>query len=97
MNPELSKGYCAGGNKMPDYSQNIITTRNITFDEETGIGKWSLEDFDKAVRFSIPPNNKPALRYPMDPYVRLTPTEVKAIYEYLKTIPKIKNNIDRGI
>lgn len=97
LNPHLSKGYCGGGNKMPDYSQKIIPTSNITFDEETGIGKWSLEDFDKALRLAIPPNNQPALRYPMDPYVRLTPIEVKAIYEYLKTIPKIKNKVDRGI
>lgn len=97
LNPELSKGYCGGGNKMPDYSQKIIPTLNITFDEETGIGKWSFEDFDKALRFSIPPNNQPALRYPMDPYTNLNPTEVKAIYEYLKTIPKIKNKVDRSI
>lgn len=97
LKPELSKGYCGGGNKMPDYSQNIIPTANITFDEETGIGKWSLEEFDKALRTGILPNNQPALRYPMEPYISLKPSEVKAIYQYLKTIPKIKNKIDRGI
>jgi len=97
LKPEESKGYCGGGNKMPDYSQKIITTLNITFDKETGIGKWSFEDFDRALRFGLPPNNKPILRYPMDPYVGLKTEEVRAIYEYLKTIPKISNEIDRGI
>lgn len=95
--PELSTGYCGGGTKMLDYDKKEIRSLNITFDEETGIGKWSFEDFDKALRSGIVPNNQPALRYPMEPYVELKPSEVKAIYEYLKTIPKIKNKVDRGI
>ncbi len=97
LQPELSKGYCGGGNKMPDYSQKIIPTQNITMDEETGIGNWSFEDFSKALKSGIMPNNQPALRYPMDPYINLTDKEVAAIYAYLKTIPKIKNKVDRGV
>ena len=42
-------------------------------------------------------NNLPALRYPMNPYINLTHKDVAAIYAYLKTIPKIKNKVDRGV
>ena len=66
-------------------------------DEETGIGKWSEEDFVKAVKYGQVPNGGPALRQPMIPYSNLTDSEAKAIYAYLKTIPKIKNKVDRGL
>lgn len=96
-NPPKSKGYFGGGNafRMPDGSK--IYSRNITMDEETGIGKWSEEEFLKAVKQGILPNGQPALRPPMKPYVHLSDGEVKAIYAYLKTIPKVKNKVDRQL
>jgi len=94
INPPKSKGFFGGGNKfsMPDGS--VIFSRNITMDEETGIGKWSEEDFIKAVKTGIVPNG-PGLRRPMKPYVYLSDGEVKAIYAYLKTVPKINNKVER--
>lgn len=93
--PEKSKGFFGGGNefKMPDGS--VIYSRNITMDEETGIGRWTEEEFVKAVKTGILPNGQPGVRPPMKPYSDLTVGEVKAIYAYLKTIPKIKNNVER--
>ena len=64
--------------------------------EETGIGNWTEEQFVKAVKFGIVPNG-PALRNPMIPYAQLTDEEAKAIYAYLRTVPKIKHAISRGI
>lgn len=95
VNPEKSKGYFGGGNKfeMPDGS--VIYSRNLTMDEETGIGKMTEEDFVKVVKTGIMPGDQPALRPPMKPYSDLTDGEVKAIYAYLKTIPKIRNQVDR--
>ncbi|HET7898606.1 MAG TPA: c-type cytochrome, partial [Flavisolibacter sp.] len=95
--PENSKGYFGGGNefKLPDGS--VIRSRNLTMDEETGIGKWTEEEFVKAVKTGVVPNVHTALRPPMKPYVFLTDGEVKAIYAYLKTIPKIKNKVDRNL
>lgn len=71
-----------------------IESRNITMDEETGIGSWTEEQFVKAVKTGVVPSG-PALRNPMQPYSALTDAEVKAIYAYLKTIPKIKNKVER--
>jgi hypothetical protein len=94
--PEKSKGFFGGGNQftMPDGSKRY--SLNLTMDEETGIGSWSEADFIKAVKTGIVPNG-PALRQPMKPYTDLTDGEVKAIYAYLKTIPKIHNKVDRNI
>ena len=73
-----------------------IVTLNITMDEETGIGKWTEEQFIKAVKSGQVPNG-PALRYPMQAYSNLTDQEVRAIYAYLKTVPKQKNKVERKL
>jgi mono/diheme cytochrome c family protein len=95
INPEKSKGFFGGGNKfkMPDGS--VIYSRNLTMDEETGIGRWTEDEFVKAVKTGIVPNGQPALRQPMIPFAYLSDSEVKAVYAYLKTIPKIKNQVER--
>ena len=74
----------------------MVTTMNLTPDEETGIGKWTEEQFVKALKTGIVPNG-PALRNPMIPYVQLTDEEAKAIFAYLKTVPKIKHAVSRGL
>jgi hypothetical protein len=95
INPEKSKGFFGGGNKfeMPDGTK--MYSMNLTMDEETGIGRWTEEEFVKAVKTGIVPYGQPALRRPMKPYTYLSDGEAKAIYAYLKTIPKIKNQVER--
>ncbi len=95
ITPEKSKGFFGGGNtfKMPD--GNKISSLNLTMDQETGIGKWTEDEFIKAVKTGIVPNGQAALRPPMTPFIYLSDGEVKAIFAYLKTIPKIKNKVDR--
>ncbi|RYZ21358.1 MAG: cytochrome c [Chitinophagaceae bacterium] len=92
--PEKSLGYFGGGNLMKTPEGKDIYTRNLTMDEETGIGRWTEEEFIKAVRFGIVPSG-PGLREPMPKFTTLTDREAQAIYAYLKTVPKIKNKIDR--
>lgn len=96
-NPEKSPGFFGGGNEMIGMDGKEIKSLNITMDEETGIGKWSEEDFVKAVKYGQLPNGQPALRNPMTPYSNLTDNEVKAVFAYLKTIPKIKNKVERKL
>lgn len=97
INPEKSEGFFGGGNKfkMPDGS--VIYSRNLTMDEETGIGRMTEEDFIKAVKTGVLPGDEAALRPPMKPYSYLTDGEVKAIYAYLKTIPKVSNKVERNV
>lgn len=94
LHPEKSFGFYGGGIKMPDLEGNIIPSANLTFDEETGIGKkYTEEQFVQAVRLCKKPDGT-LLRYPMQPHLTLTDYEVKAIYAYLKTVPKIRNNVN---
>ena len=94
--PEKSKGFFGGGNKfkMPDGS--VIYSRNLTMDNETGIGKWTEEEFVRTLKTGVLPNGQAALRPPMKPYADLSDGEAKAIYVYLKTIPKINNKVERN-
>ncbi len=95
VNPEKSEGYFGGGNVMMGPDGKEIKTLNLTMDEETGLGKWTEEQFITAVKYGQVPHG-PALRLPMMPYAGLTDNEAKAIYAYLKTIPKIQNKVDRN-
>ena len=96
LEPEKSAGFFGGGNELALGDGKTIHSLNITQDEESGIGKWMEETFVKAVKYGEVPNGGQRLRPPMQPYTLLTDGEVKAIYAYLKTIPKIKNKVDRN-
>jgi mono/diheme cytochrome c family protein len=61
----------------------IICSSNITPDRDTGIGKYSLNDFDRALRHGISPSGTtlyPAMPYPS--YARLRDEDVAALYVY---------------
>ncbi|MCU7551342.1 c-type cytochrome [Chitinophagaceae bacterium LB-8] len=96
VNPPNSEGFFGGGNEMTGMNGEKVVSRNLTMDEETGIGKWKEEDFIKAVKYGVPPNG-PALRPPMTPFPDLSDNEARAIYAYLKSLPKIHNKVDRTL
>jgi len=92
--PEKTGGYLGGGNKMVALNGNTRLTANITMDEATGLGTWTLEDFTNALRNSKSKNGQP-LRDPMLPYNGLTDLEIKAMWKYLQTVPVISNKVER--
>ncbi len=95
LKPERSKGFYGGGFEVLDDQGKPIRTANITFDKETGIGrKYTKEQFIRAVKQGVRPDGS-LLRYPMEPRPALTDREAGAIYEYLKTVPKLHNDVAR--
>lgn len=92
--PEKTPGYCGGGNKMITLDGKERFTANITFDEETGLGRWTEDDFAAAMRQSKTKDGH-TLREPMLPYNGMTDAEIKAIWAYLQSVPKISNKVDR--
>jgi hypothetical protein len=92
--PERSAGFLGGGNAMPDMNGRIVSTANITPDPETGIGKWSEDEFVRLLRFGVRPDLS-VIVYPMVPYPELTDDDARAIYAYLRTVPPIKNAVAR--
>lgn len=94
--PERSAGYLGGGNAMPDMNGRIVKTSNITPDPETGIGKWSEDEFVRLLRFGVRPD-RTVIVYPMVPYPELTDEDARAIHAYLGTVPPIKNAVPRPV
>ncbi len=92
--PEHSVGYFGGGIPMQNQEGQIVMSANLTMDKETGIGNWTEQQFIEAVRFGKKPGGG-TLAYPMAPHPMLSDNEVSAIYTYLKTVPVIKNQVQR--
>lgn len=95
LEPEKSEGYLGGGNPTLDAEGNPVYSANITMDAETGIGRWSEAEFVRAVRAGVRPDGR-ALRYPMVAFPELTEEEAKAAFAYLKTVPVIRNPVERN-
>ena len=81
----------AGGLRMGTPMGAIYST-NITPDPETGIGKYSYEDFDRAVRSGIAKDGHrlyPAMPYPS--YAKITDDDLHALYDFfMKEVPPVK-------
>ncbi len=74
-------------------------TRNLTPDNDTGLGKWTEQNFIDTIRSGRELGKGRALLPPMpwQPFSNLTDEELKAIYAYLRTIPAIKNPVPEPI
>jgi mono/diheme cytochrome c family protein len=73
----------------------VSFTANLTPDAETGLGKWTLKDFVATIRTGrhmgrgreiLPP-------MPIRMYRNFTDDDLAAIYDYLRTIPRIDNRV----
>ncbi|MGD5511032.1 cytochrome c, partial [Xanthomonas citri pv. citri] len=76
-----------------------LFSSNITPDRETGIGKWTAEDFYKAMHTGRFPDG--GLMYPAMPfasYTKVTQADSAAIFAYLKSIaPVSQRNRDHEL
>lgn len=90
MHPENTKGYFGGGNVLFDKEMNKIISPNLTMDKETGVGKWTEEEFIMALRYGRKPDGT-TVQPPMMPAPLITEKEASAIWAYLQTIPVIRN------
>lgn len=92
--PENSFGFYAGGVEMKNPEGKIVRTANLTPDPETGIAWMTERQFIDAVKYGKNPRGG-MLSAPMTPRTALSEQEVSAIFAYLKTVPPIKNAVDR--
>jgi mono/diheme cytochrome c family protein len=86
--PNAGKPF-AGGRAI-ETPFGIITSSNITPDADTGIGAWSDEQFDNAVRKGVRPDGSrlyPAMPYPA--YTKMSRDDVLAIRAYLATVEPV--------
>src|ERR1700726_3498979 len=91
--PNVGKPF-AGGRPI-ETPFGVITSSNITPDNETGIGAWSDEQFDDAVRRGVRPNGSrlyPAMPFPA--YTKMTRDDVLAIRAYLATVEPVHQPVE---
>lgn len=68
----------------------VIYSPNITPDPETGIGGWSLEDFDRALRSGIAPDGShyfPA--FPYTSFTRISDADLRDLKAYLDSVEPV--------
>ena len=81
----------AGGLELKT-PMGTIYSSNITPDVDTGIGQYSFEQFDRAMREGVTPaglNLYPAMPYPS--YAKMSEDDMRALYAYLlHEVPAVK-------
>ncbi|MEP6675416.1 MAG: cytochrome c [Ferruginibacter sp.] len=92
LDPENTKGYLLGGIKLKDPNGKRIYAPNLTPDNETGIGNYTVKEFSDAIRKGIGPSGR-ELSPPMDKFTELTNKQVNAIFAYLKSRPAVKHQV----
>jgi mono/diheme cytochrome c family protein len=80
----------AGGYALRTPFGTIYST-NITPDPETGIGRWSLEAFARAMHEGVSLDGSHLFAaFPYDHYTKLSDDDVKALYAYFMTQPPVR-------
>jgi mono/diheme cytochrome c family protein len=83
-----------GGGRAIETPFGKLLAPNITPDRESGIGAWTDDEFDNAVRRGVGRNG--ARLYPAMPYnayTKMSRDEVLAIRAYLSTVPPVRNKV----
>ena len=83
----------AGGYKV-DTPFGYLLAPNITPDAATGIGRWSADDFYRALHQGVNRNGQdmyPAM--PFDFYTRITREDSDALFAYLRSLPAVNNPV----
>jgi len=84
----------AGGNRL-NTPFGYMLASNVTPDPDTGIGRWTADDFYRALHDGV--NKRGQDMYPTMPYdfyTKVTREDIDAIYAYLKTVKPVKNAVD---
>jgi len=96
LQQKADKGRLFAGMKKPPEGFPAKPS-NITPDAETGIGRWSEEDFIKSIRTGTTPDGD--MLHPFMPWhqlQRMTDDDLRALFRYLRTVPPVRNRIEES-
>jgi cytochrome c553 len=76
-----------------------VFTRNLTPDQETGLGDWTVEEFIATMKTGRERGKgRPVLPpMPVQNLKALTDSDIRALFAYLQSIPAIKNRTPQPI
>jgi mono/diheme cytochrome c family protein len=79
----------AGGRELETQFGTLVTP-NITSDRRTGIGRWRLADFTRAMRWGVAPDNSHYLpAFPFPYYNRLSERDLADLKAFLDNLPAV--------
>jgi len=93
IGPDVDKP--AGGRalKVPG---DVLYPPNITPDIQTGIGGWTPIQFVNAMKRGLSPDNNHYIpAYPYTSYAWMKTSDILDLFAYLKTLPPVKNQVER--
>jgi len=92
------KGEPYAGGRLLKTEFGTISTPNITPDPRTGIGAWSRTDFERAMRWGIPPDgSRYVSTFPYLFYNRLSGSDLDDLWSFLRSLPPVVRPArDRG-
>ncbi len=94
----------AGGFEFPFDNGFLVRSANITPEDETGIGKWTKEQFITKFKVFDKPadqNNVPVSPgtfntwMPWTYYAGMTTEDLGAMYDFLRTLKPVKNKVEK--
>ncbi len=86
--------FLAGGRAFDLGPAGIVYTRNITPDQETGLGGWTDEQIKVAVRTGQTPSGK--MLFPVMPYHNyngMADADLDAVIAYLRSVKAVNNKV----
>jgi len=91
----------SGGQEFPLPGGGVVRAANITPDLETGIGRWKQEEFVqkfKGFAGTVPRHLSPAEQrentmMPWLSYAGMSEDDLRAIYNYLRFLPPVRNRV----
>lgn len=94
--PDFERLMGAGGMTITLAPGASVRTANITPDPDTGIGKWSDADIKRALTQGVRPDGRRlAAPMPFPFFKNMTPEDLDAVVAFLRTIPPIRNAVER--
>jgi len=84
----------AGGRPFDLGPAGVMFTRNLTPDPETGLGEWTDEEIEIAIRTGISRDGRQL--HPLMPYTifnQMADADMDAIIAYLRSIPAVENAV----
>jgi hypothetical protein len=95
--------YLSGGIEIKLPGNTVVRTGNLTPDSETGLAMWTKEQFIRKFKETLNENYKNSMYKPGEfqtimpwtVYAGMTEQDLGAIYDYLRTIPSVKNKVEK--
>jgi len=82
--------FLAGGRAIQTPFGTVFGT-NLTPDPETGLGRWSEEDFIRAMTLGVRKDGQDLFPvFPYTSFTRMSPQDLKDLWAYLKTVQPVR-------